>query len=147
MSDILTKALEEQDYLMHHGILGQKWGVRRYQNPDGSMTDEGKRRYSKDGNRPREKINAVNKTRRDVKEKYNKVYNNLVDIEEPEDRLKIIGKLKKYKNLSEDELRKRVEEYDLWDEDYYPAVIVPDYIKENYPKLHDEYVKIRNENI
>ena len=45
MSDILTRALEEQDYLMHHGILGQKWGIRRYQNPDGSLTAEGKARY------------------------------------------------------------------------------------------------------
>ena len=31
--------------LYHHGIKGQKWGVRRYQNPDGSFTDEGRRRY------------------------------------------------------------------------------------------------------
>ena len=31
--------------LMHHGIKGMKWGVRRYQNPDGSLTDAGKRRY------------------------------------------------------------------------------------------------------
>lgn len=45
MSDILTRALEEQDYLMHHGILGQKWGIRRYQNPDGSLTEAGKKRY------------------------------------------------------------------------------------------------------
>jgi hypothetical protein len=30
--------------LCHYGILGQKWGVRRYQNPDGSYTEEGKRR-------------------------------------------------------------------------------------------------------
>ena len=32
------------DYLEHHGILGQKWGVRRYQNEDGSWTKEGMER-------------------------------------------------------------------------------------------------------
>ena len=31
--------------LMHHGIIGMKWGVRRYQNKDGSLTSAGKRRY------------------------------------------------------------------------------------------------------
>ena len=33
------------DELQHHGILGQKWGIRRYQNADGSLTAAGKRRY------------------------------------------------------------------------------------------------------
>lgn len=33
-------------YLAHHGILGQKWGVRRYQNSDGSLTSVGQRRYN-----------------------------------------------------------------------------------------------------
>ena len=32
--------------LKHHGILGQKWGVRRFQNADGSYTDAGKKRYA-----------------------------------------------------------------------------------------------------
>ena len=32
--------------LYHHGILGQKWGVRRYQNENGTLTAEGRKRYS-----------------------------------------------------------------------------------------------------
>lgn len=35
----------EQDYLAHHGIKGQKWGIRRWQNVDGSLTEEGIYRY------------------------------------------------------------------------------------------------------
>lgn len=34
-----------KNYLMHHGIKGQRWGIRRYQNPDGTLTEEGKARY------------------------------------------------------------------------------------------------------
>lgn len=34
--------------LFHHGIKGQRWGVRRYQNPDGSLTPEGQKRYDRD---------------------------------------------------------------------------------------------------
>lgn len=34
------------DSLAHHGIKGQKWGVRRFQNDDGTLTSAGKKRYA-----------------------------------------------------------------------------------------------------
>ena len=39
------------DEFMHHGIKGMKWGVRRYQNPDGTLTEEGRDRYIRKGDR------------------------------------------------------------------------------------------------
>lgn len=43
------KIISEHE-LTHYGIKGQKWGVRRFQNPDGSLTTEGKERYRKSSN-------------------------------------------------------------------------------------------------
>lgn len=38
--------MDDYLFLAHHGIKGMKWGVRRFQNKDGSLTEDGKARYS-----------------------------------------------------------------------------------------------------
>ena len=72
------------DVLIHHGILGMKWGIRRYQNKDGSLTSAGKKRYSDND---------------DIKEAPQK------NTEEP--------KKKSVKDMSDEELRREVNRMQL----------------------------------
>lgn len=49
-----------EEYLAHHGVKGQKWGVRRYQNTDGTLTAEGRAKKQEKGDK---KLNKVEKRR------------------------------------------------------------------------------------
>ena len=65
------------DELKHYGIKGMKWGVRRFQNSDGSLTADGKKRYSEDNlkdiqkqvNQGKNVVDGVKKTKAKAAEK------------------------------------------------------------------------------
>ena len=53
------RELYHSSELYHHGIKGQKWGIRKYQNEDGSLTEAGKKRYGVENIKTKEEIDKM----------------------------------------------------------------------------------------
>ena len=74
----------EDNYLAHHGIKGQQWGIRRFQNPDGTYTPEGRTRYGRGKNVSREHSETFEKEyarlKKENKAKEDKLYKRIHDV-------------------------------------------------------------------
>ena len=66
-----------ENELMHYGVQGMKWGVRRYQNEDGSLTPKGKKKYS--SNYKKYSVKAMNQLNKKHNSMYTKAYNKAAD--------------------------------------------------------------------
>lgn len=122
-----SSKIDFYNYIEHHGIKGQKWGVRRYQNPDGSLTEEGKQRYlNPDGslNRQGQKElgrEGVAKFNQQRQQQQNNNSGNVYDEETQKNKLNNAKQNKMYDklfvetiqnaDLSDDEINKEYEAY------------------------------------
>lgn len=61
--------------LYHHGIKGQKWGIRRYQNEDGTLTEAGKKRYGSAGAEMLTAKSEYKKANKEYNKSFNRAYN------------------------------------------------------------------------
>lgn len=101
--------------LWHHGIMGMKWGIRRYQNPDGSLTTAGKIRY---GNKNRLET-SVNKKAAKLQRKYNDLtgksirQNNAAKDKTDEEARKKDSKSKSISEMSSEELQAAINRINL----------------------------------
>lgn len=79
-----------ETYLVHHGILGQRWGIRRYQNADGTLTNDGRKRYLnkqgfKDKQADKYAVYGANSTRATEIKKGAKLYRTIAGNDETKD--------------------------------------------------------------
>lgn len=108
----------ENNTLKHHGVIGMKWGVRRYQNKDGTLTNAGKKRYAKELAEVKEKERIL-KNKQKTQEKFDSLARRRKAAEEALGKNEKIKKSpeqkskESIKSLSEEELRAKVARLEL----------------------------------
>lgn len=108
-----------EEVLAHHGVKGMHWGIRRYQNPDGSLTAAGRRRMEKsDRRRVRDArfeskaIDRERKTTERLLKKAEKKYNKIKDsTKDTKHNRKIEDRYNVAKKLDEKVAKKQSEQY------------------------------------
>lgn len=88
MIDLVDENIYQNDELKHWGIIGMKWGIRRYQNPDGTLTPEGRERYG---------VKTVDETKKlSYSKKYESLKNKKNRTADEEDQLQKLERGKKW---------------------------------------------------
>lgn len=120
--------------LYHHGIKGMRWGVRRYQNADGSLTPAGRKRVSKEYKKTADKITkTLNRNSTDM---YVKSYNKAADYMNG-------GGIDKFNKQQEKKYGKEYPKRDGYMDDY--MKLFDKKLNENLNKsLNDFYVSDKN---
>ena len=138
---IINGELYHADELYHYGVKGMRWGHRKYQNEDGSLTPKGQKRLANNLSNDRYTRKQAEKTYEEVEKAYNSVLSD-------DDRNQIKSARERYlkavkKERSHDDIDMwndhDSKEYKEWCEESRKSAIKD--IQENSPKIWDEIVK------